>query len=158
MIRADLHDAHFLVHASVGCLRCIGCTSLILTNLTVATSGNHIVLKGHVLRVLHDGVAVTTLSCTEGLLFTIGYPIVMSLVLLMVLLEGVIERTVKPIELGNTSEIPRHLRIIIGRVIVSSSDRVDLLVQFGVDHGITPVVMSLLPVVLWLDRRIEINS
>jgi len=157
MIGADLHDAQLLVLASSGFLGFVGLASLELTDLTVAASWDLVGHKSHVLGVLHDGVAVTTLSGTKGSGFTVGDPVVMSLVVLMVLLEGVIQRTVQPVELGDATEIEGHLRVLVWLIVVSCSNRVDHFVNIGVYNGIAPVVVSLLPVVLWHIGRIEVN-
>ena len=129
VIWADLHNADLLVGACLSCLRFVCGASLVFSDLTVATAGDHVVLKRHILGVLHDRVAVTTLSGTESLLFAVGDPVVVSLVLLVILLEGIIERTVQPIELRNTAEIPGHLRVIIGCIVITSTNRVDLLIE-----------------------------
>jgi len=81
----------------------------------------------------------------------------MGLVVLVVLLEGVIQGTVQPVELGDATKIEGHLRVLVGLVVVASTDRVDLLVDIGVDDGVAQVVVGLLPVVLWEVRRVEID-
>jgi len=77
---------------------------------------------------------------------------------LVVLLEGVIKRTVQPVELGNGAQVEGHLGVLIGCVVVSGADGVDLLVEGGVDDRITPVVVRLLPIVLGEVRRVEVDS
>ena len=77
--------------------------------------------------------------------------------MLMVLLERVVEGTVEPVELRNATKIEWHLGVIIGLVVVTGTDGVEHLVGVRVDDIITPVVVRLLPVVLRLDRRVEID-
>ena len=157
MIGAHLHDAQLLVLASSSVLGLVSLASLELTDFTVAASWDLVGHKSHVLGVLHDGVAVTTLSGTEGSGFTVGDPVVMSLVVLVVLLEGIIQRTVQPVELGDATEIEGHLSVLVRLIVVSCSNRVDHFVHIGVDDGITPVVVSLLPIILGQVGRVEVN-
>ena len=149
VIRADLHNGELLVLAGGGVLSFISLTGLELADLAVTASWDLVRHEGHVLGVLHDGVAVTTLASTESSSLAIGYPIVMGLIVLVVLLEGVIQRTVQPVELGDATKVEGHLSVLIRLIVVSCSNRVDHFVHIRVDDGITPVVMRLLPIVLW---------
>ena len=81
----------------------------------------------------------------------------MSLVMLVVLLEGVIERTVKPVELGNAAQVPWHLDVLVRLVVVTGTDRVQLFVDLGVDYRVAQVVVGLLPVVLWSVGGVEVD-
>ena len=51
------------------------------------------------------------------------------LIVSVVLLKRVVEVTIEPEELGHDTKVERHLRVIIGLVVVSSADGVDFLVQ-----------------------------
>ena len=52
-----------------------------------------------------------------------------------------------------------HLGVVIGFVVVSSSDWVqESLVGIGVDDLVTKVVVTLLPIILWEIRRVEVYS
>ena len=78
--------------------------------------------------------------------------------MLMILIERVIQVTVKPPELWDYTKIERHLRVIIRFVVISGSDRVDFLIDVRVDDIIAPVVMWLLPIILLEVRRVEIEN
>ena len=97
------------------------------------------------------------MSSTEGSCLAVGDPIVMGLVVLVVLLEGVVQGTVEPVELRDGSEVEGHLRVLIGLVVVASTDRVDLLVDVRVDDRVAQVVVGLLVVVLGEVRRVEVD-
>ena len=158
VVGADLHDAELLILASSGALASISSTGLESADLTKTSLRDHVVLKSHILGVLHHGVAVTTLSGTKSLGLSIGDPVIMSLVVLVVLLEGVIEGTVQPVELRDATKVERHLGVIIGFVVVTGTDGVEHLVGVRVDYIVTPVVVSLLPIILWLDGGVEVDS
>ena len=53
----------------------------------------------------------------------------MCLVVLVVLLEGVIQRTVKPVELRDATKVEGHLGVLVWRVVVTSANWVYLLVE-----------------------------
>ena len=86
---------------------------------------------------------------TERLVFAIGVPVVVVLIVSVILVERVVEVTIEPKELWNNTQVKRHLSVIIRLVVVSRSDGVEFLVKVGVDDGVSPVVVSLLPIVLW---------
>jgi hypothetical protein len=86
---------------------------------------------------------------TEGLTLAIGVPIVVSLIMAVILVEGVVEIAVEPKELGHNTEVYRHLSVIVAVVVVAGTDRVKSLVQVGVDDLVAQVVVWLLPEVLW---------
>jgi hypothetical protein len=52
----------------------------------------------------------------------------------MVFVERVVQVTIEPEELGHDSEVKRHLGIIIGFVVVTRSNWVQLLVEIRVDY------------------------
>ena len=86
---------------------------------------------------------------TERLVFTIGVPVIVVLIVSVILVERVVKVTIEPNELWNNTQVERHLSVIIRLVVVSRSDGVKFLVKVGVDDGVSPVVVSLLPIVLW---------
>ena len=153
MIWADLHDGNLLGSA----VTTLGLASLEVADLTIATTGDHGWDQSHELSVLHDWRAGTTLTSTEGSCLAVGDPVVMGLVVLVVLLEGVIQGTVEPVELRDGSEVEGHLRVLIGLVVVASTDWVDLLVDVRVDDRVAQVVVGLLVVVLGEVRRVEVD-
>jgi len=150
VIWADLHDVDLVVEADFVLGR-TSCSSaqLVLSNFSVTTSGDETGNKSHVFGDFHGVIAETTILETKRLALSVWVPVIMGLIVSMVLVEGVIQVTVDPIELGHMSEEVGHLRIIIWSVVVSGSDRVQCLVDIRVDNGVTYVVMSLLPKVLW---------
>jgi len=97
------------------------------------------------------------LAGTEGPGLAIGHPIIVRLVVLVMLIERVIEITVQPVKLRDGTKIERHLHVLIGLVVVTRPDGVHLLVEVGVDHSVTPIVMGLLCVVLGEYGRVEVD-
>jgi len=72
----------------------------------------------------------------------------MGLVMTMVLVERVIQVTVHPRKLRDVTKVERHLSISIAIVVISSSNRVETLVEIRVHDIVTPVVVGLLPIIL----------
>lgn len=95
---------------------------------------------------------------TESLVLSVGVPVIMGLIMSVILLEGVIEVTVQPVELGNDTQVKGHLRVIIGGVVVTGTDGVNALVGIGVDNLVSKVIVRLLPEVLWEVRGVKINA
>lgn len=93
----------------------------------------------------------------EGLALAVGVPVVVGLVVSVPLLEGVIQVTVQPIELGNDTHVERHLSVLVRLVVVSLTNWVKLLVQIRMDNLVTQVVVGLLPIVLWQVGRVEVD-
>jgi len=94
----------------------------------------------------------------ESFVLTVGVPVIVGLVVPVVLLEGVIEVTVEPVHLGDDSQVEGHLSVIIGSVVVAGTDRVNGLVSVTVDHLVAPVVVRLLPEVLWEVGGVEVDA
>jgi len=122
---------------------------LVLSDFLVTTTRDVVWSKCHIFRFLHDWRALTTVLVTESLVLTIGVPVIVVLIMAMVFVERVVQVTVQPEELWHDSQVKWHLGVIIGLVVVARSDWVQLLVKIRVDNGVAPVVMGLLPVVLW---------
>ena len=70
----------------------------------------------------------------ECLVFVVRVPVIVCLVVSMVLLERIVQVTVQPEELGHDSQVKRHLGVIIRLVVVTRSNRVQLLVKIRVDY------------------------
>jgi hypothetical protein len=147
VIGADLHNGELVVQAVVGAF--LGGAELELTDFLVAAAGDEVGDEGHVLREFHGVLAETTILVTEGLGLAIGLPVIMSLVMAMILVERVIEVTVDPGCLRDVAKEEGHLGVVVGLVIVASSDGVQGLVEIGMDDLVAKVVVALLPVVLW---------
>ena len=93
MIWANLHDRDLFVGTGILIL---SSARLILSNLSVATSWNEVWLECHELSLLHGWVALATILVTEGLTLSIWVPIIVSLVMSMILIEGVVQVTIQP--------------------------------------------------------------
>jgi len=147
VVGADLHHRQLIIDAVVSIL--LGSANLELADFLVAAAGNEVGNEGHVLREFHGVLAETTILVTKGLGLAIGLPVIMSLVMAMILVERVIEVTVDPGCLGDVAKEEGHLGVVVGLVIVASSDGVQGLVEIGMDDLVAKVVVTLLPVVLW---------
>jgi len=156
VVWANLHNANFVGETSFfGVL--IG-TRLIVTNFFVTTAGDLITLKSHELGSFLSWVAETTRLVTKSLCLTVWVPVVVGLVVSMPFLERVIKIAVKPVELWNNAKVEGHLSVLVGGVLVALTDRIQLLVQVGVNNLVTKIIVRLLPVVLGNIRRVEIDS
>jgi hypothetical protein len=67
-----------------------------LADFLVAAARNEVGDEGHVLGEFHGVFAVTTILVTESLGLAIGLPVIVSLIVAMVLVEGVIEVAIDP--------------------------------------------------------------
>jgi hypothetical protein len=135
VVRAHFHDWDLVGEASLG--GALGGTLLVFADFFVATTGDVGGTEGHVLGGLHDGGAHGAVLVTKSLVFAVGVPVIVGLVVSMVLLEGVIQVAVEPHELGHHTEVEGHLGVLVGTVVVASANGVELLVEVGVDHGIS---------------------
>ena len=153
---ANLHDGDLLLNALLELLANSGGALLVLSDFTVATSWHEVGNESHVFRVLHIRLVHTTLLRSKSFVLSVGHPVIVRLVVLMVLVERVVQVSVKPPELRDNTKVEWHLSVIISLVVVSGSDWVDLLIEFRMYDRISPVVVRLLPVVLWGVGRVEI--
>jgi len=121
---------------------------LILLNLSIATSWDGVEFKSHELRLLHVGIALTTILVTESLSFSIWVPLVMGLDMSMILVEGVIQVTIYPRKLRNVTEEEWHLLVAGGGLLILLSNWVQFLVQIRVYDFVTkvPVWLALMPI------------
>jgi len=94
---------------------------------------------------------------TECLLFSVGIPVIVCLVMSVVLVERVVQVTVSPVELGHNSQEEGHLGVAVGLVVVAGSDGVQFLVHIRVHDLVTEVVVGLLPHILGHVTRVEVN-
>ena len=96
---------------------------------------------------------------TKSLTFSIWVPVIVSLVVPMVFLEGVIQVTVNPTQLGNVTKVKWHLCVFSWLVVVQLSEGIYLFVEIRMDDLITQVVVgsALVPEVLWGGSRVEIK-
>jgi hypothetical protein len=81
----------------------------------------------------------------------------MGLVVSVILLEGVVKVTIEPHKLGHNTEVKGHLGVLVGTVVVTGTDGVELLVEVGMDDGISQIVVGFLPEVLGEIRRVEVD-
>ena len=95
---------------------------------------------------------------TQSLTLSVWVPVIVGLVVPMVLLEGVIQVTINPRSLGDVPKVKWHLGVLPRLVVVQLPQRVNLLVEIGVNHHISNIVVLSAPVheVLWGRRRVEI--
>lgn len=94
---------------------------------------------------------------TECLLFSVSIPVIVCLVMSVVLVEGVVQVTVSPVELGNNTKEEGHLGVAVRLVVVTGSDGVQFLVNVRVHDLVTEVVVGFLPHVLGHVTRVEVN-
>jgi|TARA_B110000503_G_scaffold126477_1_gene195133 hypothetical protein len=121
---------------------------VIVANFFETTARNDAGTEGHKLRVSQDGGALSTILVTESLVFAIGVPIVMGLIMTVILVERVIQVTIKPVGLRNNTQIEGHLGIIVCLVVVTGSDGVNLLIKIRMDKLVSKIVVWLLPHIL----------
>ena len=93
----------------------------------------------------------------ESLALAVRVPIIVCLVVSVVLIEGVVEVAVEPEELGNNTEVDRHLGVVIPVVVVAGSDRVKSLVEVRIYNFVAEIVVGLLPEVLGEVGRVEVD-
>lgn len=144
VVGAHLHDAELLVHAGGTAL--FSGAALVLPDLTVATAGNERGLQGHELRLLHVGVHMGTVLVTESLALAIGVPLISvgALVVPVVLVERVVQVTIHPRQLGDVSEVERHLgQLTVGLVVVVLPKGIQLLVDVAVHDLVAKVPVRL---------------
>ena len=156
VVGAHLHNRYFLIVAGIIATR--GSAVLELPDFSIATSGDVRWLQSHELGLLHVGVAHGTVLVTQSLTLSVGVPVIVGLVVPVVLLERVIQVTIHPGRLGDVPEVKWHLSVLSRLVVVQLTKRVDLLVETGVDHLVSEIVVgsALVPEVLWGTGRVEI--
>jgi len=155
VIRAYFHNADFVVETRF--LRFGVSALLVLLDFLNATTRNEAGHECHKLRVLHVRLAHRSLLMTESLVFAVRVPLIVGLVVSMILLERVVKVSIEPVELGNNTQVERHLGVLIRLVLIALTDRIQLLVRIRVYNSISPIVVSLLGEILGEVGRIEID-
>jgi len=141
VVWTDFHNAYFFIETI---LLALGRgTGLVLPNFSITTPGNKVRFETHKLRLLHVGLALPSVLNTQSFSFPVWVPVVVSLVVSVVLVEGVVQVTVNPGELRDVSEEEGHLRVLSVLVVVPGSNGINLLVEVGVNNLISPVVVRL---------------
>ena len=158
VIWAHFHHWEFLIDTLVFSFSLNISTCLILLNLAITTLWHLGSKHYHELWLLHVWLPWSSLLSTPSSVFTVRTPIVVSLIVLMILVESIIQVTIKPWELWNSTQEEWHLSVLIGLVVVSGSDWVKHFVCIRVHHLVTPVIMWLLVVVLRHVRSVKISS
>jgi len=94
VIWAHFHNRDFLIVAlsSAG----VGCTVLVLSDFSVATSWDLLMLESQEFTLLHVKVALSTLFVTKSLVLSVWVPVVVSLIISVVLVERVVQVTPEP--------------------------------------------------------------
>ena len=126
MVWADFHNRNLFVQTLL--LAIGGGASLVFSDFPVASSGDSTGLKSHIFGVLLVGVAETTILVSKGLALSIGVPVIMGLIMSVILIEGIIQVTIDPGQLGDIPEVERHLGQFSWLVVVSLSNWVQVLV------------------------------
>ena len=142
VVGAHFHNRDLLVEAGV--LAVIGGATLVLSNLSVATTRNHVWLESHEFGVLHVGVAHGTILVTERLTLSIAIPLIVILVVSVILVESIVEVTVDPAQLRNVAEVEGNLSDLTVRLeVIVLTERIQLLVSVGVHDLVAPLVVRL---------------
>lgn len=99
MIRAHFHDVNFLREAVGGSF--LSCALLEIGDLALATARDGVVSQREVLALALGVVALSSVFVAEGLVLSVGVPIVVGLEMPVVLFVRVVEVTPYPCELRN---------------------------------------------------------
>lgn len=156
MIRTNLHNANLFIKAWLWIFTFSA--KLIFSNFFVTSSWNKVWNKSHILWQLHWVFTETTIFKTKRLSFSVWVPVIMRLIMSVVLIERIIQVTINPIELWDMTKVEWHLRIIIGCIFVSCSNRVQSLIEIWMNNFVAQVIVTLLPVVIWHVWRVKIDS
>jgi len=135
-----------------------GLSSLIFSNLSVATLWDELWLESHEFRLLHIWVDHGTVFVTKSLVLSIWEPVIVGLVMSVILIEGVIKVTIDPRKLWDMTKEEWHLGVLSWNIVVVLSQWVHLFVSVGVDELVSKIIVPLLIEVLWWVRRVEVNS
>jgi len=107
VICTDLHNIDLLIEASLVTL--LLSTELVLSNFSIATSGNITWLQNHVLGSHLGRITNTSIGKTKRFVLSVRIPIIVSLIKFVMLVERIIEIAVHPTGLGNITKEGRHL-------------------------------------------------
>jgi len=133
-------------------------SSLIFSNLSVATLWDELWLESHEFRLFHIWVDVGTVLMTKSLVFSIWEPVIVGLVMSVILIERVIKVTINPRKLWNMTKEEWHLGVLSWNIVVVLSQWVHSFVSAGVDELVSKVIVPLLIEVFRWVRRVEVNS
>ena len=131
---------------------------MILSNFPIATLRNEVRNQLQVFALLVVWLDLTSVFESERLVFSVRVPVIVGLVVSVVLIEGVVQVSINPRQLRNMTQVEWHLTVFLSIVVVLGSDGVESLVEVRVDHGVTPVVVGLLPVVVWHVRLVKTDE
>ena len=135
-----------------------GLSSLILSNLSVATLWDKLWLKSHEFRLFHIWVGHGTVFVTKSLVFSIWEPVIVGLVMSVIFIERIIKVTINPRKLRDMTKVEWHLGVLSWNIVVVLSQWVHCFVSIRVDKLVSKVIVPLLIEVLWWVRRVEVNS
>ena len=90
-------------------------------------------------------------------MLAVWVPVVVRLIKPVILLERVIKVAVCPVGVWLNTKEPGHLGLAVRLPIILSTYGVQFLVKIGVDDLVSEVVVWLLPVVLGVVRRSEVD-
>lgn len=155
VVWADLHDVDFLLEANF--LRSLRDAGLVRPNFSEATARNIRGLQQHVFGVSHVLASRTSLRRTEGFLLSIRVPVVVGLIEPVILLEGVVKVSISPPSVWFNTKEPRHGGLAVGLPIIHRTDWIKFFVEIRMDDSVTQIVVWLLPVVLWVVGRCEVD-
>ena len=125
-----------------------GLSSLIFSNLSVATLWDELWLESHEFRLLHIWVDHGTVLVTKSLVLSIWEPVIVGLVMSVILIEGVIKVTIDPRKLWDMTKEEWHLGVLSWNIVVVLSQWVHLFVSVGVDELVSKIIVPLLIEVL----------
>lgn len=126
MVWTHFHNTYFFIETFV--LALASSAGLVLSDFSVTTFRNELGLESHEFRLLHIWVSLATVLDTESLSLSVWVPVVVSLVVSVVLVEGVVQVTVNPRELRDVAEEEWHLGVLAILVVVPSSNWVYLFI------------------------------
>ena len=156
VFRTDLHDRDFLVQtfSSVGVLSAI----LISDDFFHAPSWNFSSSKYQSNRMSEGWITESSIFESERLVLSVWVPIVMGLDVSMIFTVRVIEISVKPGRLRDGSHVHWQLGNFVGRIDGVDSQRVECLVDVGVEELVSQIVVRLVPEVIWKNRTIDVQD
>ena len=147
MVWANFHNVYFFLETCFWA--CLFLAALVLADFSGATARDESWLQGDIDVVfLHLAGSARTMVITESFVLAVWVPLVVGLIVTMVLVEGVVDGTVSPVERRNAAIEPGNLDFTGWMVVVVGTNWVKLLVEIRMDDLVGPVVMRLLPEVL----------
>lgn len=148
VVWANLHNRYLSLKAL---------SSLIFSNLSVATLWDELWLESHEFRLFHIWVDLGTVFVSKSLVFSIWEPVIVGLVMSVILIERIIKVTINPRKLRNMTKEEWHLGVLSWNIVVVLSQWVHCLVTVGVDELVSKVIVPLLIEVFRWVRRVKVN-